>query len=71
MAHNRQRARRGFGDEGDLRLHDLALVDIRMPGMDGLSLLSRVQEVKPELSIVIITGHGDMDTGSSGPTRQQ
>ena len=42
--------------------HDLALVDIRMPGMDGLSLLSRVQEVKPELSIVIITGHGDMDT---------
>ncbi len=42
--------------------YDLALVDIRMPGMDGLSLLSRVREVRPELLIVIITGHGDMET---------
>jgi len=42
--------------------YDLALVDIRMPGMDGLSLLSRVHEVRPELLIVIITGHGDMET---------
>lgn len=42
--------------------YDLALVDIRMPGMDGLSLLSRVHEVRPELLIVIITGHGDMKT---------
>ena len=46
-------------EEGD---YDLALVDIRMPGMDGLSLLARVQETQPELSIVIITGHGDMET---------
>lgn len=45
--------------EGD---YDLGLVDIRMPGMDGLSLLSRVHEVNPDLSIVIITGHGDMET---------
>ena len=42
--------------------YDLALVDIRMPGMDGLSLLSRVHETRPELSVVIITGHGDMET---------
>ena len=42
--------------------YDLALVDIRMPGMDGLSLLSRVHETRPEQSVVIITGHGDMET---------
>jgi DNA-binding NtrC family response regulator len=43
------------------RDYDLALVDIRMPGMDGLSLLAKVQEIRPEMSVVIVTGHGNMD----------
>jgi len=43
------------------RDYDLALVDIRMPGMDGLSLLAEVQGICPEMSVVIITGHGNMD----------
>ena len=41
--------------------YDLALVDVRMPGMDGLSLLEKTQEIRPELSVVIITGHGNME----------
>lgn len=41
--------------------YDLVLTDVRMPGMDGLSLLSRIQEQYPDLSVVIITGHGSMD----------
>ena len=40
---------------------DLVLTDIRMPGMDGLALLSRVQEDHPDLAVVIITGHGNID----------
>ena len=42
--------------------YDLALLDVRMPGMDGLSLLDRIQETRPDTSVVIITGHGDMAT---------
>lgn len=42
------------------RDYELALCDIRMPGMDGMRLLSKVQEVSPETSVVIITGHGTM-----------
>ena len=41
--------------------YDLALIDVRMPGMDGLSLLSRISEIRPDLSSVIITGHGNME----------
>ena len=41
--------------------YDLALVDIRMPGMDGLSLMARVQEIRPELSVVVVTGHGNLE----------
>ena len=41
--------------------YDLALVDVRMPRLDGLDLLEKAQEVRPEMSIVIITGHGRME----------
>lgn len=42
--------------------YDLALVDIRMPGIDGLSLLKKIQDIKPFTNVVIITGHGSMET---------
>lgn len=41
--------------------HDLALVDVRMPGMDGLALLSEAGQLFPDLSVVIITGHANVE----------
>lgn len=41
--------------------YDLALLDIKMPGINGLSVLSKIGEIRPELSVVIITGHGNME----------
>ena len=37
-----------------------ALVDVRMPDMDGLELQRRLAETAPSLPVVIITGHGDI-----------
>ncbi len=36
--------------------------DIRMPEMDGFELLNRIQKIHPELPVIIITAHSDMDS---------
>ncbi len=41
---------------------DLALLDIKMPGMDGIELQARLKEADPDLSVIIMTGYGSVDT---------
>ncbi|WP_212590729.1 response regulator transcription factor [Wenxinia saemankumensis] len=50
----------GFLEQGDPPTCDCLLVDVRMPVMDGLSLLARVGESWPDLPVVVMTGHGDV-----------
>lgn len=38
------------------------LTDIRMPGMDGLELLERINATHPELPVIIMTAHSDLDS---------
>ncbi len=41
---------------------DLALLDIKMPGMDGMDLQKKLREVDPELIVVIMTGYASVET---------
>jgi len=41
---------------------DLILCDIKMPKMDGIEVLNQIKILKPETPIVMISGHGDLDT---------
>lgn len=40
---------------------DIVLLDLKMPGMDGLAVLQAVREHDPEANVILTTGHGDKD----------
>jgi DNA-binding NtrC family response regulator len=41
---------------------DIILLDIKMPGMDGMQLQQRIREIDPQASIIFITAHASVDT---------
>lgn len=38
----------------------ILVTDIRMPGMDGLSLMCRIREIDADIPVILVTGHGDI-----------
>lgn len=43
----------------------VVLSDVRMPGMDGLELLARIRDIDPDLPVILMTGHGDIEMAVS------
>ncbi len=41
---------------------DALIVDIRMPGMDGLTLMQQIHECYPKMPVIIMTAHSDLDS---------
>lgn len=41
-------------------LNGVVLSDIRMPGMDGMTLMARVREIDADIPVILVTGHGDI-----------
>lgn len=56
----------GDGEEGFARFSekafDLVLCDIKMPKMDGIEFLEKAKSVNPDIPIIMISGHGNIDT---------
>lgn len=42
--------------------YDAVLLDIKMPKMDGMELLTKAQEESPDMPVIMISGHGTIDT---------
>ena len=40
---------------------DVIVLDIRMPGMDGLATLKEIKQINPEVEVIILSGHASMD----------
>ena len=48
------------------RPFDLFLLDLRLPGVDGITVAQRVRERYPDAAILILTGHGSLDSAIEG-----
>ena len=44
------------------RSYDVIILDIKMPKMDGIEALERVQILAPDTAVIMISGHGSIDT---------
>jgi DNA-binding NtrC family response regulator len=44
------------------RTFSVILLDLRMPGMDGMQVLERLRESRPEIPVIIITAHGTIES---------
>src|SRR3989339_1924448 len=41
---------------------DVVISDIKMPEMDGITVLGKIKEIKPEVEVIMATGYGTMET---------
>ena len=56
----------GDGEEGlkkfGLKNYDVVLCDIKMPKVDGLEFLEKAREINPDVPVIMISGHGNIET---------
>ncbi len=61
VAHEAQDGEAGLQAAADPAIAAV-LLDIKMPGLDGLEVLTRLHQARPDLPVIMISGHGDIDT---------
>jgi DNA-binding NtrC family response regulator len=45
---------------------DVVVLDVLMPGIDGIETLQEIKTIKPELQVIMLTGHGTVETAAEG-----
>jgi two-component system, OmpR family, response regulator len=48
------------------REFDVSVLDVKMPGMDGIEALETMKKQKPQMEVIILTGHGSVESGIRG-----
>ena len=64
----------GGADEALARIHggfapEVVLLDLKMPGVDGLATLSLLKELDPRMEVILLTGHGSTTAAIEGMQR--
>jgi DNA-binding NtrC family response regulator len=62
-ARNGEEALNVLREEGDF---NCAVVDVMMPGMDGIELLRRMRRDYPDVAVILLTGHASVELGIQG-----
>jgi DNA-binding NtrC family response regulator len=71
LADEGHRVRAAYSGEQGLSLLeeaecDVVILDIRMPGMDGVTALKAIKKRHPAVEVILLTGHGTIDTAVDG-----
>lgn len=45
---------------------DVVILDVKMPGMDGIATLREIKEKRPMVEVIMLTGHATVETGVEG-----
>jgi len=64
-AHSGQEALDKLADSGPTRI-DVVILDVKMPGMDGLETLTRIKEEHPLIEVIMLTGHATVESAIDG-----
>lgn len=62
-AHSGQEALEKLGAEGSV---DVVILDVKMPGMDGIETLREIKKAYPLVEVIMLTGHATVETGIEG-----
>jgi len=53
-------------EEVKLRLYDVIILDIKMPGLDGIETLKELKKFDPGIEVILLTGHASVDSSIAG-----
>ena len=50
----------------DAQPFDVVVLDVKMPGLDGIETLREIKKKKPLIEVILLTGHASMESGIEG-----
>lgn len=53
-------------DQGGASTYDVVVLDVKMPGMDGLETLAELKEKHPLIEVIMLTGHATVESAIDG-----
>lgn len=53
-------------EEMKRRLYDVIVLDVKMPGIDGIETLKEIKKAKPGIEVILLTGHASVDSAVEG-----
>jgi DNA-binding NtrC family response regulator len=45
---------------------EVIVLDVKMPGMDGIQTLREIKKIKPQVEVIMLTGHANLEAASEG-----